>query len=57
MCKVSIEVARNPRRKVILLTTGRVMQAGLRFAKRGVMDATFDVSFTSVIITFKFSIL
>ena len=44
ICKASIDVAGNPRRRVMLLTTDRVMQAGLRFAERGVMDATFDVS-------------
>ena len=46
ICKASIDVAGNPRRRVMLLTTDRVMQAGLRFAERGVMDATFDVSWT-----------
>ena len=45
ICKASIDIAGNPRRRVMLLTTDRVMQAGVRFAERGVMDATFDVSF------------
>ena len=47
ICKASINVAGNPRRRIILLTTDRVMQAGVQFAKRGVMDATFDVSYST----------
>ena len=44
ICKASIDVAGNPRRRVILLTTERVLESGIRFSQRGVMDATFDVS-------------
>ena len=47
VCKATIDVAGNPRRRVMLFTTDRVMEAGVRFAERGVMDATFDVSFLS----------
>ena len=43
ICKASVYVDGDPRRRLILLTTDRVMEAGLRFAERGVMDATFDV--------------
>ena len=44
ICKASIDVAGNPMRRVILLTTERVLESGIRFSQRGVMDATFDVS-------------
>ena len=44
ICKASVNVAGDPRRRVMLLTTDRVMSAGIRFSERGVMDATFDVS-------------
>ena len=47
VCKATIDVAGNPRRRVMLFTTDRVMEAGVRFAERGVMDATFDVSLLS----------
>ena len=44
ICKASVNVGGDPRRRLLLLTTDKVMSAGLRFAERGVMDATFDVS-------------
>ena len=44
ICKASFNIAGNPRRRVMILTTEKVMEAGLRFSPRGVMDATFDVS-------------
>ena len=43
ICKASFDVGGDPRRRVLLFTTDKVMSAGLRFAERGVMDATFDV--------------
>ena len=52
VCKATIDVAGNPRRRVMLFTTDRVMEAGVRFAERGVMDATFDVSFLSTYFSF-----
>ena len=45
ICKASIEVGGDPRRRLLLLTTDKVMEKGVRLAQRGVMDATFDVSF------------
>ena len=44
ICKASVDIGGDPRRRLLLLTTDKVMKKGLRFAKRGVMDATFDVS-------------
>ena len=57
ICKASINVGGDPRRRILLLTTDKVMSAGVRFSERGVMDATFDVSliiFSSSIITICF---
>ena len=44
ICKASINVAGDPRRRVMLLTTDKVLSAGILFSTSGVMDATFDVS-------------
>ena len=44
ICKASVDIGGDPRRRLLLLTTDKVMKKGLRFAERGVMDATFDVS-------------
>ena len=45
ICKASIYVGGDPRRRLLLLTTEKVMRAGVQLSERGVMDATFDVSF------------
>ena len=44
ICKASVDIGGDPRRRLLLLTTDKVMEKGLRFSERGVMDATFDVS-------------
>ena len=42
ICKASVNVAGDPQRRLLLLTSDKVMKAGIRFSERGVMDATFD---------------
>ena len=54
VCKATIDVAGNPRRRVMLFTTDRVMEAGVRFAERGVTDETFDVTFLSTYFSYLF---
>ena len=44
ICKASIDIAGDPTRRVMILTTKKVLELGLLSSPCGVMDATFDVS-------------